>query len=229
MWAVALALQASAAVPYWRDPRVHNLGNAGIGGGIHAAMAPLATHVIDRIAYGGVDVRKRVLAEHTRPGDDVVDFGCGTGFSTAASCTGVDTSAEMLWIAQRVHPRKTFVSGNAETWGLPASKDVVTVMFVLHEVPQLARRRILRNAAQVAKDKVVVADIIPTYAPSNTMLMGEPFVLEYLEHIDEDVAIVAEQTGRRVVVEDLLGRVRTWVLHHPTPPRTGRRAPARRR
>jgi len=133
MWAVALVLQASAAVPYWRDPRVHNLGNAGIGGGIHAAMAPLATHVIDRIAYGGVDVRKRVLAEHTRPGDDVVDFGCGTGFSTAASCTGVDTSAEMLGIAQRVHPRKTFVSGNAETWGLPASKDVVTVMFVLHE------------------------------------------------------------------------------------------------
>lgn len=214
MWAVAvLALQASAFVPYWKDPRIHNMGNVGLGGGLHAAMAPLATHIIDRLAYGGVDVRASILAEHTRPEDDVADFGCGTGFSTTASGTGVDASAEMLSVAKWVHPDKAFESGNIEAWGLPASRDVVTIMFVLHEAPRSARRRILRNAAQVARGKVVVADIAPSYRPSKTMLLGEPFVLDYLEHIDEDVKIVAKQTRRRVVVGDVLGRVRTWVLH----------------
>ena len=213
VWALAvLALQASAFVPYWRDPRIHNMGNVGLGGGIHAAMAPFATHMIDRIAYGGVDVRSSILEEHTRAADDVVDFGCGTGFSTTQAGTGVDASSQMLSIAKWVHPTKRFVSGNIEAWGAPASHDVVTIMFVLHEVPRSARRRILRNAIQVAKRKVVVADIIPTYKPSRTMLMGEPFVLDYLEHIDEDVDVVANRTRRKVVVDDVLGRVRTWVL-----------------
>lgn len=213
MWAVAaLALQASAFVPYWRDPRIHNMGNVGLGGGIHAAMAPIATHLIDRLAYGGVDVRKAVLAEHLRPDDDVADFGCGTGFSTAPSGTGVDASSEMRSVAKWVHPDKSFVSGNIESWGAPASHDVVTLMFVLHEAPRSARRRILRNAVRVARGKVVVADIVPTYQPSSTMLTGEPFVLDYLEHIDADVAIVAKKTRRTVAVQDVLGRVRTWVL-----------------
>ena len=214
MWALAvIALQASAFVPYWRDPRIHNMGNVGLGGGIHAVMAPLATHMIDRLAYGGVDVRSKILEEHTRADDDVVDFGCGTGFSTTEAGTGVDASSQMLSIAKWVHPTKTFVCSNIEAWGAPSSHDVVTIMFVLHEVPRLARRRILRNAVQVAKRKVVVADIVPTYTPSRTMLTGEPFVLDYLEHIDEDVAFVANQTRRRVISNDVLGRVRTWVLH----------------
>ena len=45
---------------YWYHPQIHTLGNAGIFGAIHAALAPLSTYIIDTVAYGGVDVRLKV-------------------------------------------------------------------------------------------------------------------------------------------------------------------------
>lgn len=48
------------AVDYWARKDIHTLGNVGFGGAVHAAMAPLATKMIDVKAYGGVDVRALV-------------------------------------------------------------------------------------------------------------------------------------------------------------------------
>ncbi len=45
---------------YWFDNRIHSLGNIGPFGGLHAAVAPLATKLIDNSAYDGEDVRTRV-------------------------------------------------------------------------------------------------------------------------------------------------------------------------
>jgi SAM-dependent methyltransferase len=211
MWLVVAAL---ALTPYWRDPRIHNLGNVGVGGAVHALIAPFATHMIDRAAYGGVDVRALVLREHVAPGDDVVDLGCGTGFSTAA--VGVDTSEEMLAVARRVHPAKRFVQGNAETWGGADAADVVTMMFLLHEAPRPARGRLLSNAMRVARRKVVVADILPSYEPSDLMLSGEPYVLDYLAHVDADVDRAARRRRWTVEYTQCVGRVGVWILRPQT-------------
>lgn len=212
MWALAVA--SLALTPYWRDPRIHNMGNAGFGGAVHALLAPLATRAIDHAAYGGVDVRARILGEHVAPGDDVVDLGCGTGSSTAA--LGVDASAEMLAVARLAHRGKTFVSGNAETWGDADAADVVTMFFVLHEAPRPARARLLRNAMRVARRKVVVADIVPTYEPSDAMLLGEPFVLDYLAHVDADVERAARRRRWTAAYSTCVGRVGVWVLEPQT-------------
>jgi len=45
---------------YWSRPDIHTFGNMGFGGAFHAAMAPLATKLIDLKAYDGVDVRKKI-------------------------------------------------------------------------------------------------------------------------------------------------------------------------
>ena len=45
---------------YWFDNRIHTLGNIGVGGALHAALAPLSTKLIDVYAYEGVDVRAKV-------------------------------------------------------------------------------------------------------------------------------------------------------------------------
>jgi len=45
---------------YWFDKRIHTFGNVGLGGAIHAAMAPIATKIIDIKAYDGIDVRSEV-------------------------------------------------------------------------------------------------------------------------------------------------------------------------
>lgn len=45
---------------YWFNSKIHTLGNTGFTGGLHAAMAPFATKVIDVFAYDGVDIRSVV-------------------------------------------------------------------------------------------------------------------------------------------------------------------------
>lgn len=45
---------------YWFDSRIHTLGNIGIGGAFHAATAPIATKIIDDVAYNGIDIRQQV-------------------------------------------------------------------------------------------------------------------------------------------------------------------------
>ena len=105
---------------YWADPRIHNFGNLGWRGLLHALVVPAATHAIDRFAYDGVDARK-VIHESEFPADkDVTDLCCGVGFSPARNgrVTAVDTSTEMLTIARLRRPDvKRFEKGNAENWG----------------------------------------------------------------------------------------------------------------
>ena len=48
---------------YWYHPQIHTLGNIGVFGAFHAAVAPLSTHLIDNMAYDGIDVRLEVRCE----------------------------------------------------------------------------------------------------------------------------------------------------------------------
>jgi hypothetical protein len=45
---------------YWFDQRIHTLGNTGVTGALHAAIAALSTRVIDVLAYDGMDIRQEV-------------------------------------------------------------------------------------------------------------------------------------------------------------------------
>lgn len=182
-----LTVLVASTVPYWRDPRIHNLGNVGFPGGVaHALLAPLSTRIIDRVAYKGRDVRRDLLREHVDDGDTVIDLCCGTGLSTAH--VGVDTSTEMVAMARTLHRDKTFHVANAETWGRRGDLyDVVTLMFALHEMPKKARIRVLHNAERLARKRVVVVDLAPHYRPSPLMLTGEPYVHDYLAGVGEEL------------------------------------------
>lgn len=45
---------------YWYNPQIHSLGNVGILGALHAALGALSSHVIDNVAYDGIDMRFEV-------------------------------------------------------------------------------------------------------------------------------------------------------------------------
>ena len=53
-------------------------------------------------------------------------------------------------------------------------------------MPRAARIKVLANAKRVARKKVIFVDIDPKYEPSEGMLSGEPYVLEYKKNIDSD-------------------------------------------
>lgn len=170
----------SDAREYWYNPLIHNFGNTGPLGAFAAVCAPIATFIIDNVAYSGRNIRediadelKEVVGERPR----VLDMCCGVGMSTRAlsakitdaeTVIGLDTSPEFLGMGEfqrKVLGLKNFLSGrtsleagyqyvqgNAEKTGLPGkSFDLVTIMYAFHEAPKMGRYMMLREARRLLK------------------------------------------------------------------------------
>lgn len=98
---------------YWFHNKIHTFGNTNVFGGFHAACGPIATRLIDDLAYEGVNVRS-VIANDLRKmvkkkNAYIIDLCCGVGMSTralasafhdAAFICGIDTSPEMISMAR---------------------------------------------------------------------------------------------------------------------------------
>ena len=93
------------------------------------------------------------------------------------------------------------------------SFDLVTIMYGFHEVPTEGRARIIDEARRLLRKGgyLAIIDICPTYEPSPHMLAGEPFVIEYQQTIDNQLADFPgfKLSKRKVVVP---GHVNLWLL-----------------
>lgn len=171
--------------PYYYNPKIHNLGNIGIGGKIHSEAALFSTKVIDLIRYDGKNIRNEIMSKYKNK--SVLDLCCGVGISTANNGIGIDTSPEMLAVAKRINKNKKFNFGNAENYKPDINIDIVTCMFSLHEMPIEAQINVISNAKEIAKEEVIIVDISSNYKnknPPKIMLSGEPYLLDYLDNID---------------------------------------------
>ena len=109
--------------------------------------------------------------------------------------------------------RACYKVSNAENTMYPSSMfDLVTIMYGFHEIPDDGRNRIIEEAKRLLRvgGHLAVLDICPTYVPSEYMLAGEPFVIEYQKSIDNQLfnfdGFIAK---KRVVVA---GHVNLWLL-----------------
>lgn len=108
----------------------------------------------------------------------------------------------------------TFFVGNAERTPFPdGTFDLVTIMYGFHEIPSSGRDKITREARRLLKPNGIFAavDISTNYTPSEKMLSGEPYVIEYQQHIDEQMA---NFTGFRDVTNEVIvdNHVELWQL-----------------
>lgn len=180
---------------YWYDPRIHNFGNIGFKGIIHAFLAPTASKLIDYLSYNNTNIRFNIV--NSIPDEyNVVDFCCGIGFSTKKNSIGIDTSNEMLNIAKFINFNKTFINNNVENYGYENSCDVVTIMFATHEMHSKARRKVISNALYNAKKSVLIIDIDPYNFVDSLLkkpyngshfLNGEPYILNYINEMNSDI------------------------------------------
>ena len=192
---------------WWNNPIIHTFGNTGIRGMVHAELAEFGTRTIDKRAYNGVDIRSELTNNYLDkiPNSDNVigvDFGCGVGLSTNSlysslnnrfdkvNVYGLDTSSPMLNKARTKNINKniTFLNDNVAKKPLKDFNnkvDIVTIMYVLHEVPDPAQYEIINNAYNLLKTDgvLLIVDISENYNPSIGMLVGEPYILDYQENI----------------------------------------------
>lgn len=195
-----LVFASAAALKYPYNPRIHNMGNDGIGGRIHAFLAPGITRLIDHTVYKK-DLRADIGKELGN--ETVLDIGCGVGISSMGKegSLGIDTSHAMIARARNLFPGKKFEMSNGEDW--KGEWDVVTIMYLFHEAPQEGRKSLIENAKKMARNRVIIVDISPDYKPSISMLSGEPYILDYLENVREDLCEFNEEIV-------LKGHVHKW-------------------
>jgi ubiquinone/menaquinone biosynthesis C-methylase UbiE len=110
-----------------------------------------------------------------RPGDQVLDVGCGTGYFTRVlaervaprgTALGVDPSREVIAYARRLTrlPNCTFSEGIAEALEEPDdSCDVVVSSLMVHHLPEELRPRAIGEMFRVVRPggRVLIADFRP--------------------------------------------------------------------
>jgi SAM-dependent methyltransferase len=172
--------------PY--DPRIHNFGNTGVGGRIHAELVPTFTRLIDHCVYDSFDIRKSVLINEHKD-KAIIDLCCGVGISTSNNdeSIGIDTSPEMLAKAKLLYPEKKFELEHAEYYNPERTWDIATCFFAFHEMPPFAWENIIKNAEKFTKEKIIIVDISPEYIPSKCMLSGEPYIEDYKTNIKKSL------------------------------------------
>lgn len=191
------------SVPYYYNPDIHNLGNIGVTGRIHAEIGPLFTKIIDNIRYDGRNIRSEIMLPYKNK--KIIDLCCGTGLSTLNNNLGIDTSIEMLSVARRYNNKSNFKYGNAEFFGNNKEFDIATCFFSFHEMPNYAHLNIIQNCKRIAKEEIIIVDISPNYIPSKIMLSGEPYLLNYLDTID----IILKDFEKIIYIEN---RICIWKL-----------------
>lgn len=173
--------------PY--NPNIHNLGNIGWKGKFHAKLANVFIEQADKNLYK-YSIRERIINTQDYR-KSILDIGCGVGYSTQYNpkSLGIDTSPEMIAQAKSNFPKKNFKIGHAEFFKSQYKFDIVTSMFLLHEVPQEHRINIIKNAMKNCKEKIIIVDIASNYKASPFMLAGEPYLKDYLKNIDNDLSL----------------------------------------
>ena len=202
-----LTYTSASPTKYYYDSRIHNFGNIGLGGHIHAKIAPYATKLIDNKCYNSVNIRQAILSSYNQEFyknnervPKIIDLCCGTGTSTTTNQIGIDTSEPMISEAratlsearatlsearatpsqaQKNNKNTKFLKGNAENYGQLKEFDTATLMFAFHEMPNYAHHKIIKNAKRITKHDIIIVDIDPSYSPSKIMLSGEPYLLNY--------------------------------------------------
>lgn len=135
----------------------------------------------------------QVLATHiTQPVQDILDLGCSIGISTLAvhryyqtrqqspvHTVGLDLSPYMLTVAKHRDTQAeiaAWIHANGEQTQLPdRSFDLITLQFVIHELPRIATRAILQEAKRLLRPGGYLA--IVDNNPQSAVIQNLPPVL----------------------------------------------------
>jgi SAM-dependent methyltransferase len=106
-----------------------------------------------------------LVAPHVRPGDAILDVGCGAGHVTAALAARHADTWGIDIVDLRAAAVSRFARYDGRTIGFPDRRfDVVVLAFVLHHVPDEVKPVLLAEARRVCRRTVIVVEDTPRNA-----------------------------------------------------------------
>ena len=161
----------------------------------HWMIGPFLVHRDDRDEMGWQLARGVPRKDYRR----ILDLGCGIGKSTFPYCDlhpqaeilGLDYAAPMLKYGHRLAEARgkkvQFIQRHAERTGLPEqSFDLVTAIWLFHELPRKARDQVVREAHRLLRPGGVFA------------IMESPPFKNLSESYSKLSAFLLDSTGRRM-------------------------------
>jgi demethylmenaquinone methyltransferase/2-methoxy-6-polyprenyl-1,4-benzoquinol methylase/phosphoethanolamine N-methyltransferase len=151
--------------------------------------APYYDFMVNITSLGHAGMLRRMTVDNAqiRPGDQVLDVGCGTGEvallaktrTKAGKIHGIDPAPEMIAVAGSKAARKKldvdFRVGVIEALPFPdASMDVVTSSLMMHHLPEDLKVRGLAEVYRVLKPggRLLIADFMqPSHSIANHLMM----------------------------------------------------------
>ena len=125
------------------------------------------------LTLGTLTKIKQQIADHTHPGNQVLDLGCGTGtlakmcIERGAHVTGVDVNSGMLAVAKRNSPTANYLNislSNLDEHLEDESFDIILSTLAFSELTRAERVHVMKQIKRILKNdgKVLIGDeIIP--------------------------------------------------------------------
>jgi ubiquinone/menaquinone biosynthesis C-methylase UbiE len=214
------------------------------GGWLSRRSAALYDHQVEVLFGGGADAMRRmalvplhdVLKQRRVAETRLIDLASGTGRFLSfvkdnyprLAATALDLSPAYLEEAQRqLKPWRgiDYVNAAAEATGLPdASFDLVTCVFLFHELPRKVRRQVAAEAFRILKpggrfilvDSIQQGDVagydgLLDYFP---VAFHEPY---YADYVRDDLHELFESAGFTVISTDIAYFARLMVMEKRAP------------
>ena len=183
--------------------------------------------LVNVLTFGQARRLRNLTIDHAllKPGESVLDVGCGTGGVTIPAkqrvgangrAAGIDPSPEMIAVSQKKAQHKgleiDFRIGVIEALPYPdASFDVVTSSLMMHHLPEHLQVKGLAEIYRVLKPdgRLLIADISSSKASSHQHLLNALAMHRGLKVGVEDLQETLKATGFEEVT--LIGQ-RFWII-----------------
>ncbi len=173
-------------------------------------------------------VYKRMILKHlhVKPGESVLDFGCGTGYYSRlfepSSYTGFDIDQKRIKWARKHHPKHRFYTMDGRKLPFkPRTFDHIAIVGVFHHIDDDGFEAAMENVMKLVKKRGDVVILEPTLSETSTNMnwwmkfFDRGKYIRYREQYEKRFYKYFKEVEARQFIDELLYNTYIYVLRKP--------------